>query len=91
MRPEDLLYGTTHEWVHLAPEASGTKMATIGISKFAIEALTDLVFIELPEVGSQVRAGESFGEIEPRFTHIHTQYQPKTQSLTGPGSKQRQN
>ena len=64
MRPEDLLYGTTHEWVHIASGASGAKIATVGISKFAVEALTDLVFIELPQVGTQVKAGESFGEIE---------------------------
>ena len=42
----------------------GSKIATVGISAFAVEALTDLVFIELPEVGRQVKAGESFGEIE---------------------------
>ena len=39
-------------------------MATIGISAFAVEALTDLVYIELPKVGRQVKQGESFGEIE---------------------------
>ncbi len=64
MRPEDLLYGTTHEWVHLSTNTSGAQIATIGISKFAVEALTDLVFIDLPAVGTQVKAGESFGEIE---------------------------
>lgn len=64
MKPEELLFGTTHEWVHLASDASGAKIATIGISKFAVEALTDLVFIELPKVGALVKAGESFGEIE---------------------------
>ncbi len=37
---------------------------TVGISKFAVEQLTDVVYIELPEVGDHVFAGESFGEIE---------------------------
>ena len=64
MSPEQLLYAKTHEWVHVEPAAGGAKVATVGISSFAVEALTDLVFMELPEVGRQVRAGESFGEIE---------------------------
>ena len=61
--PENLLYAKTHEWVAVAEEA-GEKVATIGISAFAVEALTDLVFMELPEVGRQVKPGESICEIE---------------------------
>ncbi len=64
MKPEDLLYAKTHEWVHVETDASGAKVATLGVSDYAVEALTDLVFIELPEVGRMVRAGESFCEIE---------------------------
>ncbi len=45
-------------------DSAGEKIATVGISAFAVEALTDLVYIELPEVGRKVKAGESFGEIE---------------------------
>lgn len=63
MSPEKLLYAKTHEWIHLEPSA-GEKIATMGISAFAVEALTDLVFMQLPEVGRKVKAGESFGEIE---------------------------
>ncbi|MCP4189568.1 MAG: glycine cleavage system protein GcvH [Planctomycetaceae bacterium] len=63
MNPKDLLYNKTHEWVHLE-DVDGGKLATIGISSFAVEQLTDLVYIELPEVGRQVTNGESFGEIE---------------------------
>lgn len=59
MDPEQLRYAESHEWVH----ADGG-VATIGITDFAVEQLTDLVFIELPEVGRQVSAGEPFGEIE---------------------------
>jgi glycine cleavage system H protein len=64
VKPEKLHYAKTHEWVHVAEDGPGGKTATVGISAFAVEALTDLVFIELPEVGREVKAGESFGEIE---------------------------
>ncbi len=53
-------YAPSHEWIRL--EGDGT--ATVGISAYAVEALTDLVFMQLPEVGRRVKAGESFGEIE---------------------------
>lgn len=63
MNPESLLFAKTHEWVAVA-ETGGAKIATIGISKHAVEALTDLVFIELPKVGRAVGAEESFCEVE---------------------------
>ena len=63
MKPEELLFAKTHEWVNLAEEG-GQKIAIVGISAFAIEQLTDLVFLDLPEVGTQVKTNEAFGEIE---------------------------
>jgi glycine cleavage system H protein len=63
VNPPNLLYAKTHEWTRVE-EAGGAKVATIGITAFAVEALTDLVFMELPKVGRQVKAGEAFGEIE---------------------------
>jgi glycine cleavage system H protein len=63
MKPENLLFAKTHEWVAITTEG-GQKVATIGLSQFAVEALTDLVFIELPKVGRQVAAEESFCEVE---------------------------
>jgi glycine cleavage system H protein len=63
VKPEDLLFAKTHEWVAVANEG-GQKIATIGLSAFAVEALTDLVFLELPKVGRQVKAEESFCEVE---------------------------
>jgi glycine cleavage system H protein len=63
VKPEELLFTKTHEWVSVANEG-GQKIATMGLSAFAVEALTDLVFIELPKVGRQVQAGESFCEVE---------------------------
>src|SRR5215210_781732 len=63
MKHESLLFAKTHEWVAVSDEG-GQKAAIVGISAFAVEALTDLVFIELPKVGRQVKAGESFCEVE---------------------------
>ena len=63
MNPKELRYSTTHEWVYVEDVDSG-KLATVGISAFAVEQLTDLVFMELPEVGRTVQAGDSLGEIE---------------------------
>src|SRR3954452_3839990 len=63
MKPENLLFAKTHEWVAVTEDA-GQKTATVGLSAFAVEALTDLVFIELPKVGRQVKAEESFCEVE---------------------------
>jgi len=53
-------FAKTHEWVRT--EADG--VATVGISAYAVAALTDLVFMQLPAVGRRVKAGESIGEIE---------------------------
>jgi glycine cleavage system H protein len=63
MNPKDLLYAETHEWVRVGTEG-GRKVGTIGITSFALEQLTDLVHMVLPKVGTQVRTGESFGEVE---------------------------
>ena len=63
MNPAELLYAETHEWVRVADEGGG-QVATIGISAFAVEQLTDLVYMELPEVGKQVTAGSEFGIVE---------------------------
>ncbi len=63
MNAEELLYAETHEWVYLE-EQGGRKLATVGISAFAVEQLTDLVYMELPDVGAEVSAGGEFGEVE---------------------------
>ena len=68
MKPEELKYAKTHEWVYVDENAGSADenrvTATVGISAFAVEALTDLVFLELPQVGKQVTPGESLGEVE---------------------------
>jgi len=61
--PDDLLYAKTHEWVRVE-DGPGGKLATVGLSAFALESLTDLVFLDLPEVGRRAEAGQPFGEVE---------------------------
>jgi glycine cleavage system H protein len=58
--PEDLRYTAEHEWV--AGDGSGT--VRVGITHFAQDALGDIVYVQLPEMGTVVGAGESFGEVE---------------------------
>lgn len=59
MNPADLRYAPTHEWVKREGE-----IVTIGITKFAIEQLTEPTFLELPEVGKMLVAGKPLGIIE---------------------------
>jgi len=59
MDKKTLRYAPTHEWVLLQGN-----VATIGITKFAVDQLTDLIMIELPAVGTKITAGKAFGEIE---------------------------
>ncbi len=63
MKPEELKYNPSHEWVGVTEE-NGQQVAVIGITDFALEQLTDLVYMALPEVGAKVKAGEEFGEVE---------------------------
>lgn len=63
MNPKDLLYAETHEWVRVSEEG-GRKVGTVGITAFALQQLTDLVHMVLPKVGTHVKAGQSFGEVE---------------------------
>jgi glycine cleavage system H protein len=58
-RPADVRYTESHEWVRIEGD-----VGTVGISDFAVEHLSDLTFLELPEVGRELGAGDSFGEIE---------------------------
>jgi glycine cleavage system H protein len=57
--PEDLRYSEEHEWVRV----DGTR-ARIGITDYAQDALGDIVFIDLPAVGSEVEVGGQLGEVE---------------------------
>ena len=56
---KSLQFASTHEWAQIQGD-----LATIGISKFAVDQLTDLIVIDLPKVGTRVAPGKTFGEIE---------------------------
>jgi glycine cleavage system H protein len=61
MVPEDLKYAKTHEWARLDAAAN---VVTMGITDFAVQQLGDIVFLELPKVGSQVTQDTPLGVIE---------------------------
>ncbi len=56
---EGLKYAESHEWVKVEGD-----MATVGISDFAQHALGNIVYVDMPEVGDEVEAGEVFGAVE---------------------------
>ena len=58
--PADLYYTEEHEWV----QRTGDDTVRVGITDYAQSALGDVVFVQLPDVGTDVTAGESFGEVE---------------------------
>lgn len=58
--PKNLKYTEEHEWVSLDEEG----VATVGITDFAQESLGDIVYVELPEVGTKVEQGDSFVVVE---------------------------
>ena len=57
--PDDCRYADSHEYVRQEGE-----LARVGISAFAVDQLGDIVFVELPEVGATITAGQSFGSVE---------------------------
>jgi glycine cleavage system H protein len=59
MDPKTLKYARSDEWVSLSGD-----VATVGITDFAVKALTDLVYIDLPACGKKLKAGEPFGVVE---------------------------
>jgi glycine cleavage system H protein len=59
--PDDLRYSAEHEWANRLDDTSRVR---IGITDFAQDALGDVVYVDLPEVGSSVAAGEAVGELE---------------------------
>jgi glycine cleavage system H protein len=59
MYPDDLKYTQAHEWARV----DGNR-ATVGITHYAQDALGDIVYVDVPPVGTAVTSGESFGEVE---------------------------
>jgi glycine cleavage system H protein len=62
MYPDDLKYTSEHEWVREPGEAEGS--VRIGITDYAQDALGDIVYVSLPEVGETIEAGSTCGELE---------------------------
>jgi glycine cleavage system H protein len=60
--PDDLKYTSEHEWVRLGSDGGDT--VRIGITDFAQDALGDIVYVSLPEVGSDLESGAAVGELE---------------------------
>jgi len=58
--PADLYYTEEHEWV----QRTGDDTVRVGITDYAQSALGDVVFVQLPDVGAEVAAGDAFGEVE---------------------------
>ena len=76
MYPTDLKYTKDHEWIRLAGD-----IGTVGITDFAQKQLGDVVYVELPEVGSALTAGETFGSIES-VKAVSELYAPVTGEVT---------
>jgi glycine cleavage system H protein len=82
--PEDLRYTAEHEWVRPGNGAdSGGQSTTVrvGITHYAQDALGDVVFVSLPEVGTSVTAGETCGEVESTKS-VSEIYAPVTGEVT---------
>src|SRR5437016_8030296 len=57
--PSDFKYTKEHEWIK-----ADSKTGTVGITNYAQESLGDIVFVELPKVGTEITAGKAFGSVE---------------------------
>jgi glycine cleavage system H protein len=76
--PDDLKYTAEHEWVRAA---KGSTTVRVGITDYAQEALGDVVFVSLPEVGANVAKGAAVGEIESTKS-VSDIYAPLTGTVT---------
>ncbi|MEU6734883.1 glycine cleavage system protein GcvH [Streptomyces physcomitrii] len=75
--PQQLRYSKEHEWLSAAEDG----VSTIGITEFAANALGDVVYAQLPEVGDSVTAGETCGELESTKS-VSDLYSPVTGEVT---------
>ncbi|MGO4757496.1 glycine cleavage system protein GcvH [Streptomyces sp. 2MCAF27] len=76
--PQQLRYSKEHEWLSAAGEDG---VSTVGITEFAANSLGDVVFVQLPEVGTAVTAGETCGELESTKS-VSDLYAPVTGEVT---------
>ncbi|SNS61923.1 glycine cleavage system H protein [Asanoa hainanensis] len=81
MIPDDLRYTAEHEWIR-----SGDGPVRVGITHFAQDSLGDIVYVQLPEQGAQVSAGDSFGEVESTKS-VSEIYAPISGTVVGRNEK----
>ena len=74
--PDDLKYTEQHEWARV----EGNRV-WVGITDFAQDALGDVVYVDIPEIGTEVKAGEPFGEVESTKS-VSDVYAPVTGTVT---------
>lgn len=74
--PSELRYSSDHEWIRVDGD-----VVTIGITEYAQDALGDVVFVELPETGTDVAVGDSFSEVESTKS-VSDIYAPVTGSVS---------
>jgi glycine cleavage system H protein len=77
MYPEDLKYTTDHEWVRVVSDT----VVRFGITDYAQDALGDIVYVSLPEVGASIAAGDACGEVESTKS-VSDLFAPVTGSVT---------
>ena len=77
MIPDDLRYTNEHEWIR----ATSGSTVRIGITDYAQDSLGDIVFVQLPEVGDTITAGEAVGEVESTKS-VSDVYAPVTGTVT---------
>ena len=75
-RPDNIQYTKSHEWIRVEGDT-----ATVGITDFAIEHLGDLVFVDLPDAGQEIEAGDSIAEVES-VKAVGEVYAPVTGEVT---------
>ena len=80
MYPDDLTYTAEHEWLRISD--GDAPVVRLGITTYAQEALGDIVFVTLPAVGTEVTAGQAFGEVESTKS-VSDVYAPVAGTITG--------
>ncbi|MGO1397460.1 MAG: glycine cleavage system protein GcvH [Brevibacterium yomogidense] len=79
--PKDYSYSAEHEWVNATAESVAGTTVKVGITAVASDALGEVVFVEAPEVGDTVTAGETCGEVESTKS-VSDLYSPVTGEVT---------
>lgn len=79
--PENFSYSEDHEWINVAADEAEGQTVRVGITSVAADRLGEVVFAELPEVGDQVEAGETCGEVESTKS-VSDLYSPVTGTVT---------